>query len=150
MAISPIILTQKCLSTENITPDFSLALTAEQRQKVKQRLELDQGLIVHFDLPRGTHIHPQDYFQSTDQEVTIQVTAEAESVLTIRATDSLLLLKAAYHLGNRHVPLEIGADYLRLAPDHVLAEMLQHLGVDIHRDTAPFFPEEGAYGHHAH
>ena len=63
------------------------------------------------------------------------------------------LLRAAYHLGNRHVPVEVGHDYLRIAVDHVLAEMLRNLGARVSTIEAPFEPEAGAYGgghvHHA-
>lgn len=57
------------------------------------------------------------------------------------------LLRAAYHLGNRHVPLEIGATYLRLSPDPVLRTMLEQLGMNVLEAVLPFQPELGAYGH---
>jgi urease accessory protein len=65
----------------------------------------------------------------------------------VTASNPLHLLRAAYHLGNRHVPLEVTAEYLRLSPDPVLADLLQQLGLTVRLQTLPFQPETGAYGH---
>ena len=67
--------------------------------------------------------------------------------MTATAHTSLDLLRAAYHLGNRHVPLEVAIDYLRLAPDSVLKAMLEQLGLNVIEAILPFRPEMGAYGH---
>jgi urease accessory protein len=74
------------------------------------------------------------------------VQAATEAVLEVRAQDPHALMRAAYHLGNRHTPVEIGRDYLRLEYDPVLADMLQRLGVRAERAELPFEPEAGAYG----
>ncbi|WP_024546015.1 urease accessory protein UreE [Picosynechococcus sp. NKBG15041c] len=133
---------------EPVQADLKLPLTAAERQKSRQRLELETGQAVHFNLPRGSHIHPNDYFQTADDQTLVQVTAKPEAVITVTAPTSLLLLKAAYHLGNRHVPLEVQQTYLRFSPDHVLEGMLSQLGLQLQGEIVPFFPEEGAYGHH--
>lgn len=148
MVLATIILTQKCPPDQLQKIDLVIELTAEERQKSRQRIELADAQTIHFNLPRGTHIHAGNYFQTADQSLTVQVQAKPEAVLTVKAEDPILLLKAAYHLGNRHVPLEVAADYLRFAPDHVLQEMLENLGIKVMAETVPFFPEEGAYGHH--
>jgi urease accessory protein len=70
--------------------------------------------------------------------------------MTIAAQTPLLLLRAAYHLGNRHVPLEITATYLRLSPDPVLRTMLEQMGMVVEETILPFQPEIGAYGNHLH
>ena len=72
--------------------------------------------------------------------------------MEVRAKDAESLARAAYHLGNRHTPIQIGDGWLRFAADHVLAEMLLGLGVEISALAAPFEPEPGAYaaGHHQH
>jgi urease accessory protein len=67
--------------------------------------------------------------------------------MTATAHRSLDLMRAAYHLGNRHVPLEVAIDYLRLAPDSVLKAMLEQLGLHVIEAILPFRPEMGAYGH---
>lgn len=133
--------------------DFTLALTAEQRTKVRQRLPQHDGQVIHLQLPRGTTIALGTYLQTENGDRTVLVTAEPEPVLTVRSGDPLKLLQGAYHLGNRHVPLEMTLDYLRLSPDPVLADMLHHLGLQVTEEIAPFQPVGGAYqggGHHHH
>lgn len=82
----------------------------------------------------------------------ILVKAAVETVSTVTASNPLLLMRAAYHLGNRHVALQIDSDRLRYLHDHVLDTMLEQLGLSVVREQAPFEPETGAYGggHHHH
>jgi urease accessory protein len=70
-------------------------------------------------------------------------------VLHIETKD---LARVAYHLGNRHVPVQVGEGFLRITEDHVLEEMVQKLGAKVSHLEAPFEPEAGAYagGHHQH
>jgi urease accessory protein len=126
--------------------DFTLALTAAQRTRSRYRFELD-GQPIFLRLPRGTVLRDGDGLQATTGEI-LQITAKPEPVFTVTAGDFLTLLQAAYHLGNRHVSLEIAPTYLRLTPDPVLKVMLQQLGVTVIQETVPFHPESGAY-HHA-
>lgn len=125
-----------------------LALTAEERTRSRYRFDLSDGEPILLRLPRGTVLKHLDYLQ-TDTETIIQILAKPEPTLTAIAPNPLLLLQAAYHLGNRHVPVEITPDYLRLAPDPVLEEMLRHLGLEVHSAIAPFQPEAGAYHSHS-
>ncbi len=113
---------------------------------------------IYLELPRGTTLRDGDCLVGEGHTQVLRIVAKPEQVLTVRTATSsaqaplpqpiLQLLQAAYHLGNRHVALEIGTDYLRLAPDPVLETMLQQLGVIVTLETAPFQPETGAYGHH--
>jgi urease accessory protein len=80
----------------------------------------------------------------------IAVRAAAEAVSTVRTDDPTLLARAAYHLGNRHVALEIGAGSVRYLEDHVLDAMVEALGLRIERERRPFELETGAYAGHAH
>ena len=82
----------------------------------------------------------------------VRVVAAAEELIEVRCADSTALARAAYHLGNRHTPTQIGDGWLRIAADDVLADMLRGLGATVTRLRAPFEPEAGAYaaGHHAH
>ncbi len=79
----------------------------------------------------------------------IEVQAQAEKLLHIESAE---LAKVAYHLGNRHVPVQVGEGFLRIAADHVLEEMVKQLGARVSTIEAPFEPEAGAYagGGHAH
>jgi urease accessory protein len=85
--------------------------------------------------------------QSEEGNVVIQIVAKPELVLTVTSETPLGLLKASYHLGNRHVPLEVAPQYLRLSPDPVLQSMLEQLGVEVKEEVVPFQPETGAYRH---
>ena len=127
--------------------DYDLYLTAEQRKRSYQRIETKDNQIFLLKLPRGTHLHLDDILISEDNQL-VQVKAQPEEVITVTATTSLQLLKGAYHLGNRHIPLEITPDYLRLTYDRVLEEMLIKMGLKITIETAIFEPETGAYHHH--
>ncbi|MBF2089698.1 MAG: urease accessory protein UreE [Synechococcales cyanobacterium K44_A2020_017] len=130
----------------------TLPLTAEERTRCRRHLEPEPGLSLYLNLPRGTVLQHGDILVSAEGD-RVQILAKPEPVLTVTAHHPLDLLRAAYHLGNRHVPLEVTQDYLRLSPDPVLQDMLHHMGLHVHLDTVPFHPETGAYGsstHHAH
>ncbi len=127
---------------------FTLALTSEERSRSRYRIESDNQEIILLNLPRGTVLQEGDLLQSENGEIIVKIIPKPEPVLTVTSSDNLTLLRGAYHLGNRHIPLEITANYLRLSPDSVLQSMLEHLGVDIKSEIAPFHPEKGAYHHH--
>ncbi|MBW4644412.1 MAG: urease accessory protein UreE [Goleter apudmare HA4340-LM2] len=129
---------------------FTLALTAEERTRSRHRFELEDGTVIFLRLPRGTVLKDGDILQDESQSNFIKITAKSEPVLTVSADTPLLLLRAAYHLGNRHLPVEITPSYLRLSPDPVLRIMLEQLGLEIKAESLPFYPEVGAYGDHAH
>jgi urease accessory protein len=99
-------------------------------------------------LPRGTVLQEGDLLTSEDGKTIVRIVARSEPTILVTATHSLDLLRAAYHLGNRHVPLEITPNYLRLSPDPVLESMLIKLGLVIREEIAPFHPEIGAYHGH--
>ncbi|WP_354675318.1 urease accessory protein UreE [Cupriavidus alkaliphilus] len=122
-----------------------LVLPFADRSKSRLRAVLDNGADAALFLPRGTVLRGGDLLVAEDGSL-IEVLAAAESVLEVRAQDPHALMRAAYHLGNRHTPVEIGRDYLRLEYDAVLADMLRRLGVQAERADLPFEPEAGAYG----
>lgn len=123
----------------------TLTLAYGTRCKSRFAATLDTGEEVGLVMPRGTILADGDVLV-TDDGALVRVIAAAESVLVVRAADALTLTRAAYHLGNRHTPVEIGADYLKLEADPVLEAMLTRLGVRVERATLPFHPEAGAYG----
>lgn len=133
------------------TPELTLTLTAEERTRSRHCFDTVEGQPVYLNLPRGTVLQDGDWLQTEAGDRTIRVVAKPEPVMTVIAPTPLALLRAAYHLGNRHVPLEVTPTYLRLSPDPVLKEMLQQMGLHITEEVAPFQPEGGAYGsHHFH
>lgn len=144
-------LTQRLPANTNTVVSFTLALTAEERTRSRHRFETEDGQTVFLRLPRGTVLRDKDILQSETGSTLIRVIAKPESVLNITAFAPLDLLRAAYHLGNRHVPLEITAVYLRLSPDPVLQTMLEQMGIEVEEAVLPFQPEIGAYGNsHVH
>ena len=144
-------------ATEVIHPtpqhDLTLTLPYELRQKSRLRANLDNGEEIGLLLPRGTVLRGGDCLKSETGEV-ILVQAAEEVVSTVYEKEPTLFARACYHLGNRHVPLQIGQGWLRYLHDHVLDDMLKGLGLTVSCERAPFEPEAGAYGgghqHHHH
>ena len=130
------------------TPALMLSLTAEERTRSRYHFLTDDDTAVFLQLPRGTTLQNGDLLAATTDEMFVRVVAKPELVLTVTSDDSLNLLRAAYHLGNRHVSLEIAPTYLRLSPDPVLEGMLVHLGLQLITEVALFCPQGGAYSHH--
>jgi urease accessory protein len=133
---------------QHSTSPLVLSLTADERTRSRHHFVTDDGTPIYLQLPRGTALQQGDLLSSTTDEILIKIAAKPEPVLTVTSNDSINLLRAAYHLGNRHVSLEITPTYLRLAPDSVLAGMLAQLGLDVVEQVAPFCPQGGAYSHH--
>ena len=123
----------------------TLTLAYEARCKSRLAASLDTGEEVALVMPRGTVLADGDVLVADDGAL-VRVVAQSEAVLVVRAADATTLTRAAYHLGNRHTPVEIGACYLKLEADNVLEAMLIRLGVQVERATLPFHPEAGAYG----
>jgi urease accessory protein len=129
--------------------DAQLVLPFELRSKSRLRTALMTGEEVGLVLDRGSVLRGGDLLLAEDGRV-IEVVAANERVSTVRAADAWLLARAAYHLGNRHIALQVGAGWLRYVHDHVLDDMVRGLGFDVVVEDAPFEPEAGAYGSHGH
>jgi urease accessory protein len=127
-----------------------LELAFERRQKSRQRAVLASGEEVAIELPRGQVMRGGDRLLASDGRL-IEVVAVPEDVLRIECDSPQGLARVAYHLGNRHVPVQVGAGFLVIAADHVLARMIEGLGARGVAMRSPFEPEAGAYGaHHSH
>jgi len=133
--------------------DDSVVLPFDLRQKSRLRVRLQSGIEAALQLKRGSILRGGDRLLSGDGRV-VQVVAADEPVMHVSAASAQQLMRAVYHLANRHVPLQIGDGWLRLEQDHVLKEMLLGLGMEVIEQAAPFEPEAGAYGggghHHGH
>ena len=135
----------------------SVELDWDVRQKSRFDATDSQGRALGVFLPRGTQVRGGDVLVAEDGSL-LRVIAAPQAVLEVRACAEhgtpFDLLRAAYHLGNRHVQLELKPDHLKLEPDHVLAEMLRMMHLIVTETRAAFEPEGGAYaaeGHgHAH
>lgn len=136
----------KRLSQESVF-QTTLTLPLELRVKSRQRVTLDDGSEAGLFLDRGTSLRDGDLLSSDDGFV-VRVVAAPERVSRVTCIDPLTLARACYHLGNRHVPLQIEAQQVIYQHDHVLDDMVQSLGLTVNVEDAPFEPEPGAYGGH--
>ena len=133
----------------------AVVLDWDTRQKSRFDTEDSQGRHLGVFLPRGTVVRGGDVLVAEDGSL-VKVIATPQPVLVVRPCaehgSPFDLLRAAYHLGNRHVALELQADLLQLEPDHVLADMLRQMHLLVTEELAPFEPEAGAYaaGGHDH
>lgn len=125
-----------------------LALGAEQRTRLRGLRHSVCGRPLLLQLPRGEALRPDEWLAPAAGGPLVRVEAAPEQLLLVRAADPLELLRAAYHLGNRHVALEVRAAELRLLDDPVLAELLRRRGLTLERRCLPFLPEPGAYAGH--
>lgn len=133
--------------------DIRLVLNYQERQRSRYRAKTLCGLDVAWFVERGKVLADGEILVAKSGEK-IAIIAAEETVSEVRSDDPLLLAKAAYHLGNRHVPLQIDAGELRYQHDHVLDDMLRGLGLTVLVTDKSFHPENGAYhnsgGHQGH
>lgn len=131
--------------------EVTLTLPFELRQKTRLRAVLDDGREAALLLPRGQVLRSGECLRALDGTI-VAVRAAQEMVSTAATDDPLILARACYHLGNRHVPLQVGPGWCRYLHDHVLDDMVRGLGLAVRCEHAAFEPESGAYasGHHSH
>jgi urease accessory protein len=127
----------------------SVTLAYLDRHRRRIRLVADSGAPFLLDLARVQRLTDGDGLE-LDNGGYMRVTAAPEPVLEITAADPTELLRIAWHLGNRHLPLQVVGDRLRIRDDHVIAEMVEGLRGHVTRCEAPFDPEIGAYVGAAH
>ena len=132
-------------SRDQAPASATLTLPFELRRRSRLLLMLDGGEEAGLFLERGTVLCDGDRLRASDGRI-IRVIAAAEAVYCVRPTAKCSLTRAAYHLGNRHIPVEIGDGYLRIDRDEVLRDMLVLAGAQVIEEVAPFQPEPGAYG----
>ncbi len=137
---------------------LEIVLPYDSRKKSRLHTQTVCGKEAGLFLERGNILKEGDLLCAESGEV-VRIRAADEEISTASCTDKLLLLKAAYHLGNRHVPLQVGESnvgfsffklfkkyWLRYQPDYVLDDMLVKMGLSVVHEKAPFHPESGAYG----
>lgn len=136
------------------SPNGYLSLPIDSRIKSRLKVVLDDGRNAGLFLPRGHILRGGEQLKSACGLV-VEVKAAKETVSTIYCSDLHLLTRVAYHLGNRHVPLQVEPGWVRYQHDHVLDDMVKGLGAEVTVESQPFEPEGGAYGgksggHHHH
>ena len=141
------------LELTELVPDDNandtLTLPFEQRQKSRLSAVTDGGVKVGLFLPRGSYLRSGMMLKGHGQ-LKVLINAAPEALSVVRTEDPLLFARACYHLGNRHVSLQILANELRYLHDHVLDKMIEGLGLTVLHETLPFEPEAGAYHSHDH
>ncbi|MBA3902983.1 MAG: urease accessory protein UreE [Rhodocyclaceae bacterium] len=143
------ILIEQCAAS-NAEPGARLVLPFDARCKSRLRTRLESGEEVGLFLERGTVLRGGDRLAGNDGRV-VEVVAAPEALMEARSEDRMLLARVAYHLGNRHVPVQVGPNWLRFAADHVLGDMVAGLGLPVTELVAAFEPEAGAYASgHSH
>jgi urease accessory protein len=126
-----------------------VALDADERHRRRVVLTAEGGTTFLLDLPQATALRDGDGVVLDDGGI-VRVVGRAEPLVEIAAADSHALARLAWHIGNRHVEVQIVGDRLRIRRDHVIEEMLRGLGARLAPVEAPFDPEHGAYHQHAH
>jgi urease accessory protein len=127
----------------------TLTLPFELRQKSRLVALSGSGRQIALMLPRGHVLRNGALLRASEGSV-IEVRSADEELSVVKSDDPGLLARAAYHLGNRHVALQIEAGTLSYLHDHVLDDMLRGLGLEPSFAERPFEPEAGAYGRHGH
>ncbi len=125
----------------------TVRLSFDARSKSRLLLKLDSGEQTALVMERGRLLRGGDRVRTQDGRE-VEIIAADESLLEATSEDPVAIAKAAFHLGNRHVAVQVMANRLRFLDDHVLEEMVRGLGLQVTAVRAPFEPEGGAYGHH--
>ncbi|EIU8090398.1 urease accessory protein UreE [Escherichia coli] len=128
----------------------SVTLPVDMRVKSRIKVTLNDGRQAGLLLPRGLLLRDGDILSNENGDEFIKVIAADEAVSVVRCADPFMLAKACWHLGNRHVPLQIMPGELRYYHDHVLDDMLRQFGLDVDFAHLPFEPEAGAYASKSH
>lgn len=168
LQVSKLISQGKGLAPSLVQRAAQLVLDWDVRQKSRFDATASDERHVGVFLPRGTVVRGGDVLLTQDGSL-LRVVAAPQPVLRITACpdhppheQAFDLMRAAYHLGNRHVPIELQPDHLKIEPDHVLADMLRAMHLDVVEVREAFEPEGGAYsaqgaqgaghahGHHRH
>lgn len=126
-----------------------ISLDAHDRHRRRVVLTGERGTTFLLDLPQAAALRDGDGLV-LDNGAIVRVVGRPEPLVEIAAANSHELARLAWHIGNRHIDVQIVGDRLRIRRDHVIEEMLRGLGAKLSSVDAPFDPEHGAYGHHDH
>lgn len=127
--------------------DDDVTLPYELRQKCRLLSQTSKGSKIGIFLPRG-QILKHGMVLTGQDDFRVRILAAEEALSVVRTEDALLFARVCYHLGNRHIALQILPGELRYQCDHVLDQMVQGFGLTINHESLPFEPEQGAYHSH--
>ena len=126
---------------------LKLTLSSDERRilRGKRLTDCDQEIILQ--LPREGKLNDGDILSTNVFNFFVEIIAKTENLIEISSKSKIELIKTAYHLGNRHVEVEIEEDFLLTKDDYVIENMLKNFNVDIMNTQKKFFPERGAHSH---
>jgi len=126
---------------------LKLTLSSDERRilRGKRLTDCDQEIILQ--LPRKGKLNDGDILSTNDSNFYVKIIAKTENLIEISSNSKIELIKTAYHLGNRHVEVEIEEDILLTKGDYIIENMLKNFNVDIVNTQKKFFPERGAHSH---
>ena len=126
---------------------LKLTLNSAQRKILRGRRISNCDQEIHLQLPRKGELNDGDILKTNHKKVFVEIIAQKENLLKISADSENLLIKAAYHLGNRHVEVEFYEDFLYIKSNYIIEELLKNLKVNFSKIEKKFFPETGAFNH---
>ena len=126
---------------------LNLTLSATQRRIFRGKRKSDCNQELHLQLPRDGKLNDNDILLTNQKNLFVKINAQKENLIEISAKDSLELNKVAYHLGNRHVEIQINENILLTKSDYIIEEMLNNFDVVLKKVKRKFFPEIGAFHH---
>ena len=126
---------------------LKLSLSSDERRILRGKRLTDCDKEIILQLPRKGKLKDGDILSTNEPNIYIEIIAKLENLIEIRSKSKIELIKTAYHLGNRHVDVEIEGDILLTKSDYVIKNMLKNFNVDIVNVQKKFFPERGAHIH---
>jgi len=126
---------------------YKLSLSSDERRILRGKRLTDCDQEIFLQLPRKGKLDDGDILSTNVSNLYVEIIAKTENLIQIRSNSKIELMKTAYHLGNRHVEVEIQEDILLTKSDYVIENMLKNFNVDIIKTQKKFFPEKGAHSH---
>ena len=126
---------------------LKLTLSSEERRILRGKRLTDCNQEIILQLPRKGNLNDGDILSTNESNFYVEIIAKKEDLIEISSNSKIELIKTAYHLGNRHVEVEIEEDTLLTKDDYVIENMLKNFNVDIVNTHKKFFPEKGAHSH---
>tara|TARA_B100000482_G_scaffold124045_1_gene89833 strand:- start:59 stop:511 length:453 start_codon:yes stop_codon:yes gene_type:complete len=126
---------------------IKLTLSSDQRRIFRGKRKSDCNQELHLQLPREGKLNDGDTLLTNQKDLFIQIIAQKENLIEITSKTNLELTKVAYHLGNRHVEIEINENILLTKSDYIIEELLKNFDVVFFKVKKKFFPERGAFHH---
>ena len=126
---------------------YKLTLNSSERKILRGKRISDCNQEIYLQLPREGELNDGDILQTNHKNLFVEIIAQKENLLKISSNSRIQLIKAAYHLGNRHIEVEIYKDVLYTKSNYIIEELLKNLEVVISKSERKFFPETGAFNH---